>query len=68
MLYLPRFPFELNLLGHLDVIDIPQPSQILNDQFVEHTHMYTSRKKAAVTSHPQHFNTYFTTDLATKKI
>ena len=67
MLYRPRFPLELNLLGHLDFIDIPQSSQILNEQLVEHPYMYTSRKKAAVTSHPQHFNTYFATDLATEK-
>jgi hypothetical protein len=51
VLYRPRFPFELDLLGHLDFIGIPQTSQILNEQLVEHTYMYTSRKKA-VTSHP----------------
>jgi hypothetical protein len=39
VLYRPHFPFELNLLGHLDFIGISQSSQILNEQLVEHTYM-----------------------------
>jgi hypothetical protein len=55
----PRFPFELNLLGHLDFIGIPQTSQTLSEQLVEHRYMYTSRRKAGVTRYPRQSKTYY---------